>query len=217
MNPGLIAQIQQIGTGAAFILFPLIFIFTFSVHPGLMKPRLLGPTDLIYRARRKPLLQFGHSLVLLSTGLLIVIACNFTQILSQSGLAWLGWIGGLIASLGAILLAADKGALCLSMSALDTLPEAAFSVMMPGLLAMFSKKGWMVLLWGIVLLPLGFTMQAVGLLLTGTLPGWQSILFLLGVLLIAVPDGIEIVNLSASLMMGASLIPYGIHLIQSAL
>ena len=37
MNQSLISQIQQIGTGAAFILFPLIFIFAFSVHPGLLK------------------------------------------------------------------------------------------------------------------------------------------------------------------------------------
>jgi len=39
------------------------------------------------------------------------------------------------------MLAADKGALCLTMSALDTLPEGDFAQMMPGLLAMFSKEG----------------------------------------------------------------------------
>ena len=31
---------------------------------------------------------------------------------------------------------------------------------MPGLLAMFSKRGWLVLLWGILLLPIGFGIQA---------------------------------------------------------
>jgi hypothetical protein len=103
------------------------------------------------------------------------------------------------------------------MSALDTVPEERFSAMMPGLLAMFSKKGWMKLVWGIVLLPVGFAIQAVGLLQANALPRWQSILFLIGVLLVGTPDGLEIINLSASILMATALIPYGIQLIVSAL
>jgi hypothetical protein len=215
MNQNLISQIQQIGTGAAFILFPLIFIFAFSVHPGLLKPRLLKPEELIRRARRNRLLQFAHSLILLSTTLLIVMAIHFTKILSPGSAAWAGLIGAVLAVLGAILLATDKGALCLTMSALDTVPEEKFSAMMPGLLAMFSKKGWMILLWGIVLLPVGFAIQAVGLLQVSVLPPWQSVLFLIGVLLVATPDGLEIINLSASILMATALIPYGIQLIST--
>ena len=138
------------------------------------------------------------------------------KILSQGSAAWAGLIGAALAVLGAILLAADKGALCLTMSALDTVPEEKFSAMMPGLLAMFSKKGWMVLLWGILLLPVGFAIQAVGLLQANALPPWQSTLFLIGVLLVATPDGLEIINLSASVLMAAALIPYGLQLIVSA-
>lgn len=216
MNQSLVSQIQQIGIGAAFILFPLIFIFAFSVHPGLLRPRLLKPEELIRRARRNKLLQFAHSLVLLSTALLIVMAFHFMKILSQGSAAWAGLIGAALAGLGAILLAADKGALCLTMSALDTVPEERFSAMMPGLLAMFSKKGWMILLWGILFLPVGFAIQSVGLLQVSALPPWQSALFLIGVLLVGIPDGLEIVNLSASILMAIALIPYGIQLIASA-
>lgn len=217
MNQILLSQVLQIGTGAAFILFPLIFVFAFSVHPGLLRPRLLKPEELIRRARRNKLLQFAHSLVLLSTALLIVMAIHFMKILSQGSAAWAGLIGAALAVLGAILLATDKGALCLTMSALDTVPEDKFSAMMPGLLAMFSKKGWMILLWGIVLLPVGFALQTVGLLQVGALPPWQSTLFLIGVLLVATPDGLEIINLSASTLMAIALIPYGIQLIATAL
>jgi hypothetical protein len=135
------------------------------------------------------------------------------NILSQGSAAWAGLIGAVLAVLGAILLAADKGALCLTMSALDTLPEEKFSPMMPGLLAMFSKKGWMKLLWGILLLPVGFAIQAIGLLQVNALPSWQSTLFLIGVLLVGTPDGMEIINLSASVLMAIAMIPYGIHLI----
>ena len=217
MNQSFLAQIQQLGTGAAFILFPLIFIFAFSIHPGLLKPRLLQPKATILRARRNKWLQFGHALVLLSTALLVVLAITFMNLLSQGDAGWMGVVGGGLAVLGAILLAADKGALCLTMSALDTLPDETFSAMMPGLLAMFGKKGWMVLLWGMVLLPVGFALQAIGLLQGNALPAWQSALFLAGVLLVAIPDGLEIINLSASVMMAIALIPYSIQLIVVAI
>jgi hypothetical protein len=216
MNNSLLSQIQQIGTGTAFILFPLIFIFAFSAHPGLLRPRLLKAEGIILRARRKKILQFGHALVLLNTALLVVAAIQFERLSGQVGAGWTGVAGGALAILGAIILAADKGAFCLTMSALDTLPNEQFSAMMPGLLAMFSKKGWMVLLWGMALLPVGFAIQAIGLLQAGALPLWQGGLFLAGVLLIATPDGVEIVNLSASVLMAAALIPYGIQLIAAA-
>jgi hypothetical protein len=216
MNQSLFSQVQQIGTGTAFILFPLIFIFAFSIHPELLRPRLLQPEGIIRRARRNGLLQFGHGLVLLNTALLVVVAIHFMTIMSQGSAAWAGFTGAILAVLGAILLAADKGALCLTMSALDTVPQEKFSPMMPGLLAMFSKKGWMILLWGILLLPAGFAIQAVGLLQVSALPRWQGTLFLIGVLLVGTPDGLEIINLSASVLMAAALIPYGIQLIAAA-
>jgi hypothetical protein len=217
MDQNLISQVGQIGAGAAFILFPLIFVFAFAVHPGLLRPRLLQPVELIRRARGSRLLQLAHSLVLLNTALLVVAAVHFLQILGQGRAAWAGLIGAALAVLGAILLAADKGALCLTMSALDSVPEEQFGAMLPGLLAMFSKKGWMILLWGILLLPLGFAIQALGLWQTHALSGWQSVLFLIGVLFVGTPDGLEIINLSASILMAAALIPYGIQLIASAL
>ncbi len=209
-------QVKQIGIGLAFIAFPLLFIFAFAVHPGLLQPHLLGPEELILRAHGDGLLQFGHVLVTLNTALLIVVALQFMKLLERSTGAWAGFIGAAIAVLGAIFLAADKGALCLTMSALDTLPENVFAQMMPGLLAMFTKQGWLVLLWGIVFLPIGFAIQAIALLKTNTFPRWQGILFLIGVLLVATPDGLEIVNLSASILMAIALVPYGIRIIVKA-
>jgi hypothetical protein len=63
----------------------------------------------------------------------------------------------------------------------------------------------------------GFAVQAVGLLQGRALPPWQSVLFLIGTLLVGTPDGLEIVNLSASVLMGVALVPYGIKLIAAAL
>jgi hypothetical protein len=210
-------QTKQIGVGLAFIIFPLIFVFAFAVHPGLLNPHLLIPKELIQRAHHDELLQFGHVLVMLSTGLLIVVTLHFMKLLDRSSLAWAGFVGAILAILGAIILAADKGALCLTMSAFDTLPENEFAQIMPGLLAMFTKQGWLALLWGVLLLPIGFSIQAIALLKTNIMPRWESILFLIGVLLVGTPDGLEIINLSASILMAIAFIPYGIQIIAKAL
>ncbi len=217
MNQSLLSQVLQVGNGAAFILFPLVFVFAFSLHPGLLRPRLLKPEEIIRRARCNKWLQVGHSLVLLCTALLIVVAIHFMNRLLQGSAAWFGLIGGALAILGAVSLAADKGAFCLTMSALDTVPDKKFAAMMPGLLAIFSKKGWMKLVWGVLLLPVGFALQSIGLLQSNTLPPWQSATFLIGVVLVGVPDGMEIINLSAAILMAIAMVPYGIQLIVTAL
>jgi len=102
-------QIEQIGVGLALIIFPLLFVFAFAVHPGLLRPRLLGPEGLVGRAHKNRLLQFGHVLVTLNTGLLIVVALHFMKLLDHSSGAWAGFTGAAVAILGAIFLAADKG------------------------------------------------------------------------------------------------------------
>ena len=208
---------KNFGIGLTFIIFPVVFIFAFATHPGLLTPTLLGPEEMIIRARNGDLLQFGHVLVTLNTALLIVVALHFMKILDQGPTAWAGFTGAILAIFGALMLAADKGALCLTMSALDTLPDEQFAQMMPGLLAMFSKEGWLVLLWGILLLPTGFAIQAVALFKSQALARWQSSLFLIGVLLIGTPDGAEIINLAASILLAIAFIPYGVRIINHTL
>jgi hypothetical protein len=208
-----LVKVKQLGVGLAFILFPLIFIFAFAVHPGLLSPHLLDPQGLILRAHQNNILQFGHVLVTLNTALLVVVALHFMKLLEHKSAGWAGLIGAALAIFGAMMLAADKGALCLTMSALDTLPENQFAQFMPGLLAMFSKSGWLVLLWGLLFLPIGFAIQAVALIKSNALPRWQGILFLIGVLFVGTPDGVEIINLSASILMAVALVPYGIQII----
>ena len=206
---------RRIGTGLSFVFFPIVFVFAFSVHPDLLDPHLLGPPELIKRAHGAGLLQFAHALVTLNTALLVVVALHFRRLLDHGSGAWAGFLGAALAILGALVLAADKGALCLTMSALDGLSDTEFANMMPGLLAMFSKRGWMILLWGIVLLPVGFGIQAIALFRSKAIARWQSLLFLVGVLFIAAPDGVEIVNLSASVLLTIAFVPYGIQIIRS--
>jgi hypothetical protein len=209
-----IERARRLGTAAALIVMPAIFVFAFATHPGLGDIRLLEPADLILRARGNPVLQFAHALVTLNTALLVVVALHLQSLLRAGRGAWAGLIGGAMAVLGACLLAADKGALCLTMSALDAVDDNTFNAMMPGLMAIFEKQGWVVLVWGMVLLPLGVSMQAIGLMRSGAWPKWQVGALLAGSLLIAAPDGMEIVNLTAALALLVALAPHAIRLIR---
>jgi len=119
-----LVSFKRLGTGLSFIVFPLVFVFAFAVHPGLLHPHFLSPVDLVTRAHRATLLQFGHALVTLDTALLIVVAVHFMTVLDRGPGAWAGFIRAALAVLGSLALAADEGALCLTMSALDGLSDA---------------------------------------------------------------------------------------------
>jgi hypothetical protein len=212
MNKGLNLT-KQIGVGLSFMIFPVIFVFAFAGHPHMMSLHFLNPEELISRAHGNGLLHFGHALVTLNTGLLIVVALHFMKLLDNSSYAWAGFVGGVVAIFGTLMLAADKGALCLTMSALDSLSNSDFNHMMPGLLAMFSKQGWLVLIWGLLFLPIGFIIQAIALIKTRAIPRWHAILFLVGVLFIGTPDGVEIANLSAAILIAIACVPYGVRII----
>lgn len=207
--------IKRIGTGLSMLVFPFVFMFAFAVHPNLLSPKILGPAELIARAHGATILHLAHALVTGVTALLVVVALHFMHVLDQHGRPWSGFVGGCLAILGALALAADKGALCLTMSAFDGISDAEFTGMVPGLLAMFSLKGWLVLLWGILLLPIGFGIQAVALLRSGGLPRWQALLFLVGVIFIGTPDGAELFNFCAALLMAVALAPYGVSLLRA--
>ena len=62
-----------------------------------------------------------------------------------------------------------------------------------------------------VLLPLGFAVQAVGLLRSRAWPRWQTAALLAGSLLSAAPDGMEIINLTTAVALCVALIPEAVH------
>ncbi len=206
------ADAARIGTGLAFVVMPLVFVFAFAAHPALLHPRVLRPERLIDRSRGRRLLHAGHGLVAINTALMIVIAVHLGRIVSRDGAGWAGLVGTVLAVLGTVALAADKGALCLTMSALDDLTDDEFAAARPALSAIFAMKGWLWLVRGMVLIPIGFAVLAIAALATGATSAWVAGLLLLGVLFIGFPDGAEIVNLSAAVVMAAGLVPYGLDL-----
>ena len=159
------------------------------------------------------MLQFGHVLVLFAAALLVVIAVHFMKLLDRTSSAWAGLVGAAVGSLGAMHPGSGQGRVVPNHDGSRHSVREPVAAMMPGLLAMFSFKGWMVVLSGILLLPIGFAIQAVALLKTGVFPRWASVLFLIGVLFVGVPDGVEIINLAASVLMAVALVPYGVRML----
>ena len=212
-SSGSLQSVKRIGAGLACVLCPLLFVFAFAVHPGLLTPHRLSEIELIWRMHDNALLAFGHVLVLLDAGLLIVVTVHLMRLLDRGWPAWAGCLGAVLAVFGAVMLAAEKGAECLTISALDSLPEAQFAQMMPGLVAIFSHQGWMALVSGVVFLAVGLTLQAIALLATNAISRWQSAALLIGVWLLGWPDGEEIYALAGSVLLSLALVPLGLQLI----
>jgi hypothetical protein len=215
MNDKTLDRIKQAGTALAFMLYPLLAGFAFAVHPNLMSLSIdHSIQERIAEFHGNQLLHFGHVLMLLSVPLLIAIAVHLMNLLGERA-PWWGFIGGVLAVGGALILAVDKGALCLVPSAFDTLPEADFQALTPGIEAMFGYKGWLGLLSLLPILPVGFILQTIGLVRSKTISRWQSVPMLVGSILMANPD-IDIIGLVATIFLGIGFIPYAIHLLKGA-
>lgn len=211
-------SVKRIGAGLAFIVFPLVFLFAFASHPNLFSLAIV--TDVSERIadfHGNQLMHFGHAMMLLSVPLLIVVALKLMDMLNESR-PWLGFIGGVMAVFGAVMLAVDKTALCLVPSALDTLPEAQFAQMQPGLEAMFAFKGWLALLYLLPLLPFGFLLQGIGLYSGRVIPRWQSVCLIAGSVLLFVSAAVDIdlFGVIASVILLVGLGALGIQLIMGS-
>ena len=78
MNDERLKSVKRAGTGLAFIVFPLIFIFAFAVHPNLFSLEIV--TDVSTRIGEfhgNRLMHLGHALMLLTVPLLIVASLKF--------------------------------------------------------------------------------------------------------------------------------------------
>jgi hypothetical protein len=209
----LLNKTKRIGTALTFIFYPILAGIAFAVHPNLLSLNISHDIqDRINEFHGNQILHFGHVLLVFAVPLLITIAIHFTHLLKRKG-AWLGFVGGILAVAGAVILAVDKGALCLVPSAFDALTEAQFQALIPGIEAMFQYKGWLWILQLLPLLPLGFILQSTGLVISKIIPRQQSIPMLIGSILMANPD-IDLIGLAATIVLAIGFIPYAIQMIQ---
>lgn len=205
-----IRSLKQAGTALSIIFFPIMLLFGFVLHPNIFSFTIITEaTRWAGEWRGNFLFHFGHLLVLFAVPLIIVASIRFMSLLKGRG-AWYGFIGGVLGVFGAFMLAVDKGALTLVLTAFQTIPDEQFAGILPALQALLDKAGWLWILWLFLFLPIGFILQAVGMIIEGIIPVWQGLVIIIGLLLLINPD-IEIISSAGAVLMCAGFIPMGIR------
>ena len=157
-------KFKQIGFALSIILFPIMLLTGFLMHPNLLQMKALTTAQqLVERFHHNPVYHVGHLIVMFSVPIIIIVLVGMMTRLTNRGKLY-GYWGALIGVFGAFILAVDKGALCLVLSAFDTIPDSQFNNLIPYLQVIVDKAGLLFVLWLLPLLPVGAIIQAVGLI-----------------------------------------------------
>lgn len=204
-----IETIKSRAFGLSLIVFPLMLFIGFVTHPNLlaMEP-LLTTEQLVSRFHNNFMYHAGHLIVTFSVPVIIVYFTGVMKLLQGKAKAF-GFWGGVIGVFGAFILAVDKGALCLTMSAFDTLPPEQFNAAAPLLQVIVSKNGLLIIVWLLFALVAGGIIQAIGLMMEKVVKKWQGAFIITGLLLLINPD-IELISTFGSALMCIAYIPWGI-------
>jgi len=208
-----IETIKKKGFAISLIAFPVMLLAGFLMHPNLLKLEALQTVEqLVGRFHNQPIFHIGHLIVMFSVPVIMISLISFMNVLQGKG-KQLGFLGGIIGLFGAFILAVDKGALCLVLSAFDTLPESQFREFVPFLNVIVNKAGLLWVVWLLPLLPIGAAIQAFGLMKERFIGKWQGICIVVGLLLLNNPD-IEFISAIGALLMCAGYIPWGVRILQ---
>lgn len=98
-NDSGVPRVQRIGAGLSFILFPLMLLAGFLLHPNFFSLELVTDAEVWAREFRGNLpFHLGHLIVLFTVPLIIVVGVRCMRVTSGPG-AWPIFIGG-VASIG---------------------------------------------------------------------------------------------------------------------
>lgn len=208
-----IETIKKKGFAISVIVFPVMLFTGFLMHPNLLKLEALQTVEqLVGRFHNQPIYHIGHLIVMFTVPVIMISLISFMNVLQGAGKK-LGFWGGIIGLFGAFILAVDKGALCLVLSAFDTLPEDQFKEFVPFLSVIVNKAGMLWVVWLLPLLPVGAAIQAFGLMKEKFISNWQGVCIIVGLLLLNNPD-IELISATGALLMCAGYIPWGVRILQ---
>lgn len=210
-----IETIKLKGFALSIILFPIMLLTGFLMHPDLLEMKMLYTAeDLAGRFHNNALYHIGHFIVMMAVPLIIIVMVGTMNKLQGNGRKY-GFWGGVIGIFGAFILSVDKGSLCLVLSAFDTLSETQFQGFIPYLDVIVKKTGLLWIVYFLPLLPLGAIIQTIGLIKENIIQKWQGYLIIIGLLLLNNPE-IELISTIGSLLMCAGYIPWGVKVIRRA-
>ena len=209
-----VKKIKSLMYGLSLIIFPVMLLIGFLMHPDMTSFKIMTTADeLAQNFRHNTLYHIGHLIVALAIPLIIFSLICFIENLNGRGI-WFGLIGGIIGILGAVILALDKGSLCLVLSAFDTLTDDKFKELIPFLQVIVDRDGLLGITFLLPLLPLGAIIQTIGLLREKMVNTWQGIAIITGLLLLNNPD-IEIISVIGASLMIIGYLPLGIKIIKA--
>jgi hypothetical protein len=198
--------------GVSLILFPLMLLAGFLMHPNILSFKMTtSAADLVAKFRHQWMFHVGHLIVFAAVPFIIASMVYIAGLPVEHGRIWV-FFGGIIGVVGAVILAGDKGALCIVLSAFDKLPEPDFATITPALEAIVERKGLLAIFYLLPLLPLGAAAQLVGLIMDGRINPAAGIAAIVGLVLLNNPD-IEIISSAGALLMCAGYIPFGLSVI----
>lgn len=204
-----IETIKKTGFALSIIVYPLMLFIGFVTHPNLLAMEPLQTVgQLVNRFHHNTMYHIGHLIVTFSVPVIIVYFIGVMNLLQGKGKAF-GFWGCIIGVFGAFILAVDKGALCLTMSAFDTLTEDQFIAFTPFLQVIVSKEGLLFIVWLLFALVIGGIVQIIGLLKEKVIQKWQGIFIITGLILLLNPD-IELISSVGSALMCIAYLPWGI-------
>ena len=208
-------RIDAYGTAFSFLLFPLLFVAAQFMHPDVFHLEVMtNGHEWLEHFRGESLLHLAHLLEFICAPLLVIMALHFKVVLREKSPV-LSYVGVCMAFIGALMLLGNKSALCLTISAFDTLSDTQILQIVPALDVMLRKESYMFVLWLLPLLPLGYGLIGITLFKTRHVPRWQALLVTIGSLMLANPE-IEVINFFASFVLAGGLIPYSIRLLKQA-
>jgi hypothetical protein len=195
-------------TGIMMIMLPVLMIIAYALHPNLLSLRVMTEaSEMIDNFHGNIPWHIGHLLMVCAVPLIIGVTLSLSKMIRGKA-DWLAWIGSILAVIGAVVLALDKGAYFLVPSAFDTLPENTLFSLEPAIQVMIDRAGFMAVVWLLPLISVGLILIAVGLIKTKAVPRWQSVFIIVGLLLLINPD-IDIISLVASVFLLVGLAPIG--------
>lgn len=202
--------------GLSTMVFPILLLAGFVMHPNLLDlspDKQLGPW--IAEWRGNALFHAGHILVMAAVPFIIASTIALYGRLGHGRYRTYGFRAAVVAVFGAFMLAVDKGALTLSLTAFDSLNDADFNAALPVFEAFLLRKGALWITWGYVVLPLGSAALLWALWRDGGLPRFQAVTGIVGLLLLMNPD-IEVISSIGAALMCLCYCPLGWHMMRPA-
>ncbi len=198
-------------SGISMIVFPFMLLTGFLMHPDILSLKITETVaELVRNFHHQPLFHVGHLIVFAAVPFIIIAVTGLILIETGKGSRWIIY-GGIAAVTGAVILAGDKGALCIVLSAFNTLPEHEFQIIEPALRTILQRKGLLSLFILLPLLPLGAAAQLIGIIRAGKIRKIIGLTGIIGLLLLNNPD-IEIISSAGAVLMCICYLPLGIKM-----